>query len=217
MMTSTGFDTTLTREIPRFTTDAVRRMFDKILSTYTDKMQGGGSSDDDFDWALHAGGEAIINGVQETMQLSPHQLRATREIYRTRGNSSSPTVLIVLDKLRNFHDIKDEVVATSFGPGLTIEMAFLKRCRGRIDVGIVTEVPPRKGLGVTTSTKAVVVPIEQVAVEPVQMLLGTKNKRLQQSDSSASLTNKNKCNLAERLVANLGACFGSRNSRRIST
>jgi type III polyketide synthase len=109
-------------------------MFDKMLPSYERKMQSETLSHDAFDWALHAGGEAIISGVQETMQLSSHQLRATREIYRTRGNSSSPTVLIVLDELRTRDDVKDHVVATSFGPGLAIEMAFLRRCRGGDDV-----------------------------------------------------------------------------------
>jgi type III polyketide synthase len=84
---------------------------------------------DDFDWALHPGGEAVIDNVKDTMGLTEHQLRATREIYKTRGNSSSPTVLIVLDKLRSMGRGSDQVIATSFGPGLTIEMAMLRRCR----------------------------------------------------------------------------------------
>jgi type III polyketide synthase len=83
----------------------------------------------DFDWALHPGGEAIIEGAKELLQLSDDQLRATREIYKTRGNSSSPTVLIVLDKLRTMGRGRDPIVATSFGPGLAIEMSILKRCR----------------------------------------------------------------------------------------
>lgn len=63
------------------------------------------------------------------LDLTSEQLRATREIYRTRGNSSSPTVLAVLDLLRKMGRGKDHVVATSFGPGLAIEMSLLKRCR----------------------------------------------------------------------------------------
>jgi predicted naringenin-chalcone synthase len=86
----------------------------------------------DFDWALHPGGVAIIEGVKSSMGLSEEHLRATHEIYRTRGNSSSPTVLIVLDMLRSMGDGREHVVAASFGPGLSIEMAMLKRCRGRI-------------------------------------------------------------------------------------
>jgi type III polyketide synthase len=83
----------------------------------------------DFDFALHPGGEAIIDGAKEVLGLTEDQIQATREIYRTRGNSSSPTVLILLDKLRSVANRKREnVVATSFGPGMTIEMALLRRC-----------------------------------------------------------------------------------------
>jgi type III polyketide synthase len=82
----------------------------------------------DFDWALHPGGQAIVNGVQKAMGLTDQQLRATRKIYRTRGNSSSPTVLAVLDWLRHMSPEKQFVVATAFGPGLSIEMSVLRSC-----------------------------------------------------------------------------------------
>jgi len=82
----------------------------------------------DCDWALHPGGQAIIDGVQRVMGLADERLRATREIYRTRGNSSSPTVLAVLDRLRSMDMRKEFVVATAFGPGLSVEMSFLRSC-----------------------------------------------------------------------------------------
>jgi type III polyketide synthase len=104
-------------------------MFEKLTYEHALRTIGPVFSRDEFDWALHPGGEAVIDNVKDTMGLTEHQLRATREIYRTRGNSSSPTVLIVLDKLRTMGHGSDQVVATSFGPGLTIEMAMLRRCR----------------------------------------------------------------------------------------
>jgi hypothetical protein len=184
-----GFETTLTREIPEFTKHAVRRMFDKMLPTYKRKVQSATLSHDAFDWALHAGGEAIISGVQETMQLSSHQLRATREIYRTRGNSSSPTVLIVLDELRALDNIKDHVVATSFGPGLAIEMAFLRRCRGRYDFSTTMEAPRIRG-------RVDVRKAPDVAL------------RSERSDSSTSLTDGQKYGLADRISCHFRSCFG---------
>ncbi|KAH9211460.1 chalcone synthase B [Leptodontidium sp. 2 PMI_412] len=51
------------------------------------------------------------------------------KIYRTRGNGGSPTMIAVLDLLRNMGRGKNHVVTASFGPGLAIEMAFLRRCR----------------------------------------------------------------------------------------
>lgn len=126
-----GFRTVLTREVPSLTSQAIRPMFDRLLPSLQEKTSLGldpiGIAD--FDWALHPGGEATITGAQDQLGLTNEQLRATQQIYRTRGNSSSPTVLAVLDLLRNMGHGKDLVVATSFGPGLVIEMAMFERCR----------------------------------------------------------------------------------------
>jgi type III polyketide synthase len=124
-----GFRTVLTRDVPSLTKAAVKPMFEKLTYEHALATTGPVTRKDDFDWALHPGGEAVIDNVKDTMGLTEHQLRATREIYKTRGNSSSPTVLIVLDKLRGMGRGSDQVIATSFGPGLTIEMARLRRCR----------------------------------------------------------------------------------------
>ena len=106
-------------------------MFQQLLPSFQDKVGNQDLDIPDFDWALHPGGEAIIEGAKEMLELTENQLRASREIYKTRGNSSSPTVLAVLDKLRTMGRGRDHVVATSFGPGLAIEMAMLRRCRSK--------------------------------------------------------------------------------------
>lgn len=112
-------------------------MFEKLLPSYQSQIQSGSREGvgeitkslgiSDFVWALHPGGEAIIEGAKQVLGLTEDQLQASREIYRTRGNSSSATVLIVLDRLRSLGK-REHVVATSFGPGLAIEMAMLRRC-----------------------------------------------------------------------------------------
>jgi predicted naringenin-chalcone synthase len=61
------------------------------------------------------------------MALSTDHLWASYEVYRAHGNSSSPTVLIVLDRLRRKESERRQVVLTAFGPGLAIEMAVLER------------------------------------------------------------------------------------------
>lgn len=108
-------------------------MFEQLLPSFREKVDVKTLGIADFDWALHPGGEAIIDGAVEMLGLTEDQLRATREIYKTRGNSSSPTVLIVLDKLRSMGREKDFIVATSFGPGLAIEMSMLRRCHDEED------------------------------------------------------------------------------------
>ncbi|KAM5457534.1 hypothetical protein MaudCBS49596_000729 [Microsporum audouinii] len=124
-----GFRTILTRDVPTYTKRAIRPLFDQLLPSYCDKIEAAKLDVADFDWALHPGGEAIIIGAKDELGLTEDQLRATKQIYKTRGNSSSPTVLAVLDLLRTMGRGKDHVVATSFGPGLVCEMALLKRLR----------------------------------------------------------------------------------------
>lgn len=124
-----GYRAVLTREVPSLTTKAIRPLFERLLPAFRERTGLDGVDALDFDWALHPGGQAIITGAQELLGLTDEQLRATKKIYKTRGNCSSAAVLMVLDSLRKMGHGKDAVVATSFGPGLCIEMAMLTRCR----------------------------------------------------------------------------------------
>lgn len=126
----TGYKMTLTRAVATCSAEAVEPMFSKLLPSFCDKVGlTNAVKATDLDWALHPGGRTIIDGVQKSMGLDESQLFATRHIYRTRGNSSSPTVLTVLDTLRKTLGVRDNVVAVAFGPGMVIEMAFLRRCQ----------------------------------------------------------------------------------------
>ncbi len=79
-------------------------------------------------WALHSGGEKIINAVKEEIGLSEEQVSATRKILAEHGNMSSPTVWFVL------RDIMDNGIApgewclmVAFGAGLSAHAFLLKR------------------------------------------------------------------------------------------
>jgi len=80
----------------------------------------------DFDWALHPGGSTIITGVEKAMGLTPEHLRASYEIYMNYGNSSSATIMSVMNRLRK-SDGRENVIACAFGPGISLEMMALKR------------------------------------------------------------------------------------------
>jgi hypothetical protein len=73
--------------------------------------------------------QAILQGAKQALCLTDDHIRASLDVYQHHGNSSSPTVLIVLDKLRMMGEGRENVVATSFGPGLIIEMCIMRRCR----------------------------------------------------------------------------------------
>jgi type III polyketide synthase len=117
---SLGMIATITERVPKTAIDAILPIFDHLTADSTPA---------DFDWAIHPGGAAILHGAQRSLNLSDDHIRASLKVYRSHGNSSSPTVLIVLDELRRMEKGRDNVVATSFGPGMTIEMCMMKRCR----------------------------------------------------------------------------------------
>ena len=130
-----GFRATLTTEVPFVALRAIAPMFEKLkpFLPSDSKIASTGKSVEakDFDWALHPGGITILEGVQGKMELDDEQLRASFDVYRNHGNSSSASVLIVLDQLRKMGEGRENVMACSFGPGMTIEMAMLKRCAPR--------------------------------------------------------------------------------------
>jgi type III polyketide synthase len=119
-----GMIATITKEVPKATVGAISSMFDQICNP-----TGATLGPSAFDWAVHPGGLTILKGAQQAMSLTDDHIRASLEVYTKFGNSSSPTVLVVLDKLRRMGSGRDDVVATSFGPGLMIEMFRMRRCR----------------------------------------------------------------------------------------
>lgn len=79
-------------------------------------------------WALHPGGRAILDALQNGLELSDEQLKPSREVLRNYGNLSSVSILFVLKNvLKNSQlNIDDYVCAIAFGPGLTMELVLFK-------------------------------------------------------------------------------------------
>lgn len=76
-------------------------------------------------WAVHPGGRAILDAVQEGLELEPEKLAASRSILRAFGNMSSATVMFVLEQLMQTAQPGQRGCGMSFGPGLTAEtMSF---------------------------------------------------------------------------------------------
>ena len=131
MMDPLGFRATLTKEVPDLALKAIEPLFELLRSSLPAESalaeSGKVIEAKDFDWALHPGSIAIINGVRRKFGLHEEQLRASFDVYKNHGVSSSPTVLMVLDRLRKMGEGRENVVACSFGPGMTVEMAMLKK------------------------------------------------------------------------------------------
>jgi predicted naringenin-chalcone synthase len=66
--------------------------------------------------------------LQAGLQLNDEDMLPSREVLRKYGNMSSPSILFVMKELLATKKVqKDEYLcAVAFGPGLTMEIVFLK-------------------------------------------------------------------------------------------
>lgn len=78
-------------------------------------------------WALHGGGDSVINGVRDSLGLTEPQVAATRRVLQRFGNMSSPSSLFVLRELMDNGIEKDDwVVLAAFGAGLTAHASLFR-------------------------------------------------------------------------------------------
>jgi predicted naringenin-chalcone synthase len=111
----------LSTRLPHLVKKAVARVVNDLLQPRSLKVE------EIKHWALHTGGEKIINTVKSEIGLSEEQLRATRAVLAGHGNMSSPTVWFVLDNILCGGIAKgDFCVMVAFGAGLSAH-AFLLR------------------------------------------------------------------------------------------
>jgi predicted naringenin-chalcone synthase len=84
-------------------------------------------------WAVHPGGRAILDKVEEALGTCDGQLGASRAVLRECGNMSSATLLFVLKRCLAGLDgpATRLLCAMAFGPGLAIETALLRAIPAR--------------------------------------------------------------------------------------
>ncbi|MGH7609658.1 MAG: type III polyketide synthase [Candidatus Dormibacteria bacterium] len=87
----------------------------------------GGGAKVDF-YAIHAGGPRIFAAAEAALQLPATALELSRRVFAATGNLSSGSLLAVLAELPS--GPAGEGLALAFGPGVSIEMARLRRCPG---------------------------------------------------------------------------------------
>jgi alkylresorcinol/alkylpyrone synthase len=79
-------------------------------------------------WALHSGGEKIINAVRDELRLSEEQVHATRSVLSEYGNMSSPTVWFVLREIEKQGVASGEwCIMVAFGAGLSAHAYLLRK------------------------------------------------------------------------------------------
>jgi alkylresorcinol/alkylpyrone synthase len=124
-----GFKVVISRDIPTivktFMKESIDRLLDRSELTLSDLMH----------YVAHPGGAKVINAYEESLGLTPDQLRHTRDVLRTCGNISACSVLFVLDRFI------DEIAARrregkvagvehgllgALGPGFSAELVLLR-------------------------------------------------------------------------------------------
>lgn len=79
-------------------------------------------------WALHNGGEKVIDAIKNELGLEENKLRATRNVLAQYGNMSSPTVWFVTREiLNNGVERGDWCIMVTFGAGLSAHAFLLKK------------------------------------------------------------------------------------------
>lgn len=119
-----GFEMVLSSDLPRIIlNEAVPKLKDLLAAQHV-------NPETVAHWALHPGGRAILDALQNGMQLSDRHLLPSRTVLRTYGNMSSASILFVLKEiLENSNPNHGDIVcAVAFGPGLTMETALLRAC-----------------------------------------------------------------------------------------
>jgi alkylresorcinol/alkylpyrone synthase len=123
-MTDLGFRMGLSPRVPQVLSLHVRDLVDELLFRHgLDRARVDG-------WAIHPGGPRILNAVERELDLGPDDLADSRATLAAHGNCSSPTVLLILDRLRRRAQPPRHVVMLAFGPGLTLYATLLERATG---------------------------------------------------------------------------------------
>ena len=79
-------------------------------------------------WAIHTGGEKILNAVRDKLGLEESQLKASRNVLENYGNMSSPTALYVLDEIMgNGLKAGELCLMVAFGAGLSAHALLLQK------------------------------------------------------------------------------------------
>ncbi len=110
-----GFDLVLSGYVPKILSAEIGGLFARI-----------GLDPTAFDrLAVHPGGKSILDRFIAALGLPANALDASRDVLRENGNMSSATILFVLKRLLETASADESVLATAFGPGLTVETARL--------------------------------------------------------------------------------------------
>lgn len=112
----------LSARLPGLAAATAAKAVEKLLSPFNL------SKGDIRHWAVHPGGENVINAVRDEFGLSEKLFEPTRQVLADYGNMSSPTVWYVLRELENRGiEPGDYIIMLAFGAGLSAHAMLLQK------------------------------------------------------------------------------------------
>jgi len=114
-----GFEMTLAKNVPGLIARHLRPWLEGWL-----REVGVGGLVGVRSWGIHPGGPKILTAAEEALGLTARDTAASREVFASSGNMSSPTVLFILRRLME-RGAPRPCVLLGFGPGLVAEATLL--------------------------------------------------------------------------------------------
>lgn len=117
-----GFEMMLSSDLPKI-------IMEKAVPQLVNILQSHGIRPDEVSsWALHPGGRAILDSLQNGLNLSDEKMEPSRTVLKNYGNMSSASILFVLKEIISLNQIMENAYccAVAFGPGLTMEVSVFK-------------------------------------------------------------------------------------------
>ncbi len=114
-----GFEMALSTQVPGLIDRNLRAWLEAWLGEQQMGIEQIGS------WAVHPGGPRILEACAAIVCPNSKRLSDSEAVLAEYGNMSSPTVLFILDRLRQ-RSAPRPIVALAFGPGIAVEAALLK-------------------------------------------------------------------------------------------
>lgn len=133
-----GWKAVISQRVPKMTAEAVPISLNQLLSNpglktnktaapFLDNADPSATIPNTLDWIIHPGGSLILSKIEASLKLSAKDhTRASWDIYRHKGNSSSVSIGAVFERSREIQS-REGCIAVAFGPGVSVEMALLRR------------------------------------------------------------------------------------------
>lgn len=113
-----GFEMTLSKQVPELIGRYLKPWLEGWLGEVGVGLSGVRS------WGVHPGGPKILTAVEEALGLTERDTVASREVFASHGNMSSPTLLFILKRVMEM-DLPRPCLMLGFGPGLVAEAALV--------------------------------------------------------------------------------------------